>query len=475
MGRIVTPADVMTILAAGDFDRLIEIIEDERVEFKEQPYHLAGDEHRMELAKDVSALANVHEGVIVLGPRTGRPDASRPQDEVVAVSPFPAALVDVEQYHRTLGALVFPALENIEIRWYPSGADGTRGVVAIVVPEQRGANRPFLTTKTLNQNNRLSERSFGLFERRRANADPIAVQEIHGWLRGGRAAGGSDALLEVVARLEAVVAAGGQPRVGGLDYLAPAAAPRIVDVRLEQRLTEALAAVERSGRPSIALVAVPSSPVSVRGFLERDAPVAQAIAAPPSIRQYGFDLDTGGRDRLVEGRVRRAVTPEYKLLEVWRDGVIQFIAPGDTDFLAWGRADQQLNGFRINPLVIAEATLMFMTFVQRVYGHVEPRPDRVTYQLHLLNARDAQGNLSRLVPYALGTIRWLQQESRVAPRADHVIYVELPRDSPPEVSAYELLREFYGWFGVDGDHVPYSDTQNARRFINADSIRNASG
>ena len=66
MARIAPPAEVLDILLSGDFARLIGVIEDEHIEFKEQPYQLTDEDPRMKLAKDVSALANVHEGLIVM-------------------------------------------------------------------------------------------------------------------------------------------------------------------------------------------------------------------------------------------------------------------------------------------------------------------------------------------------------------------------------------------------------------------------
>ena len=225
--------------------------------------------------------------------------------------------------------------------------------------------------------------------------------------------------------------------------------------------------------PTIALVAIPSAPVQLRGFLDRDGAVANEVERPPSLRQYGFDLDAGGQVQLVEGMVRRSVLPDYKLLEVWRDGVVQFIARGDQDFLAWGRREQQNAGFRINPLVVAEVTLMFAIFVERVYAHAGRRPERVVYQIHLRNARNGAGELSRLVPFALGTVRWLAQQSKVAPRPDRTMQIEAATDTPPAAIAYELLREFYAWFGVDAGEIPYTAEIGGRRAVSADLIRSS--
>jgi hypothetical protein len=466
MARIAPPAEVLDILGSGDFARLVGVIEDEHVEFKEQSYHLDNDERKMQLAKDVSALANVHEGVIVLGPRTGRPDASRPRDEVVHVSTFAVGLVNIEQYHQTLAALVFPTLENIDIRWYPSQANPAAGVVGILVPAQRASNRPFLTTKTLNENNRLSERSFGLFERRRANASPVSVYEVHGWLRAGRAASSTDALLDLVSRLEAIVAAleerGHEPAAAPIELPMPA--------NPEQRLDESLALVELHDRPSIVLVAIPRPPINFPDFTEGNGHVAAALTHSPQLRDMGFDLNTAADQRLVEGVVRRAWTLQYKLLEVWRDGVIHFIATGDRDFLAWGRRDQQGQGFRINPLVVAEVTLLFTRFARQVYEGAEQRPERVLYRLYLRNVRDENGVRSRIVPYPLGTARWMAQEARTAPQENHTVEVELDFAAAPSVAAYRILREFYAWFGVDAENIPYAAGVGVGREISGDLI-----
>jgi hypothetical protein len=492
MGRIALPAEVVQIVESGEFDGLIGIIEDEHNEFKEQPYLPLNDERKMEFAKDVSALANSHEGIIVIGPRTGRPDASRPQDEVTHVSTFPVGLVNIEQYHQVLeGGLVFPVPENVDIRWYPSRDDAAAGIVAIHVPAQRPNNKPFLTTKTLNQDDRLSERYFGLFERRRANASPLSVQEVHGWLRAGRA-GTTPELLDVVARLEALHAAGAEAAAlgpvearGGASAIRPdlavgrggqgeVARAAVVAVPAaytpEKRLNDALEAVQMVDLPTIALVAIPSVATSFPDFLDQGGVVANEIAAPPSLRQYGFDLDAGDQVQVVEGMVRRAVLPDYKLLEVWKDGVVQFVARGDHDFLAWGRREQQNQGFRINPLVVAEVTLMFATFVERLYAKAARQPDRVVYELHLRNARNGAGQVSQIVPHELGTPGWMIQQEQPAPGSDRVVRVEVVRGASADVVAYELLREFYALFGVEANRIPYVVEVNGRRAVSGDRI-----
>ena len=64
--------EVQKILSSGDFDEFIGALEDEQLEFKASPYQLDKDQGKMELAKDVSALANTAGGIIVIGVQTER-------------------------------------------------------------------------------------------------------------------------------------------------------------------------------------------------------------------------------------------------------------------------------------------------------------------------------------------------------------------------------------------------------------------
>jgi len=75
------------ILAEGTFDRLMGIAEDEQLDFKRSPYQLAEDRQKMELAKDISALANAGGGLILIGIET-RQDAERQLEEAVQIRFF---------------------------------------------------------------------------------------------------------------------------------------------------------------------------------------------------------------------------------------------------------------------------------------------------------------------------------------------------------------------------------------------------
>lgn len=65
-------SEVLEKLAAKDFEGLIGLWESVWLEAKESPYILDAPKQKLELAKDVSALANSIGGIIVLGFDTAR-------------------------------------------------------------------------------------------------------------------------------------------------------------------------------------------------------------------------------------------------------------------------------------------------------------------------------------------------------------------------------------------------------------------
>ena len=60
-------AELLLLLADGKFDALIGEFESEWLECKSSPYQLEHDGQKLELAKDISGLANAEGGVLLLG------------------------------------------------------------------------------------------------------------------------------------------------------------------------------------------------------------------------------------------------------------------------------------------------------------------------------------------------------------------------------------------------------------------------
>jgi predicted HTH transcriptional regulator len=62
--------EIRRILSSGEFDNLIGRSEDDQLEFKKSPYQLEDKRQKAELAKDVSSMANVRGGIILIGVET---------------------------------------------------------------------------------------------------------------------------------------------------------------------------------------------------------------------------------------------------------------------------------------------------------------------------------------------------------------------------------------------------------------------
>src|SRR5205809_3869016 len=98
MAKKLSVDQVREVLTSGQFKDFIGILEDETLEFKAVPYQLNDDRAKQELAKDVTALANVGGGMILVGIRTEK-DLAHLGDEVKEIRPFAQNIANIEQYY----------------------------------------------------------------------------------------------------------------------------------------------------------------------------------------------------------------------------------------------------------------------------------------------------------------------------------------------------------------------------------------
>jgi hypothetical protein len=59
--------EIRQILATGRFEELKGALENEFFDAKSEPWDLNSERGKLDLAKDVSSLANLHGGIIVVG------------------------------------------------------------------------------------------------------------------------------------------------------------------------------------------------------------------------------------------------------------------------------------------------------------------------------------------------------------------------------------------------------------------------
>lgn len=137
-GTGLTPVTVVDLFTSGKVSVLLGLAENEWLEFKRDPYPRT-ENGKLELAKDVAALANAQGGVLVLGIATNR---SGDADVACKIVSYPAGSVNPQSYRATLRKRVYPHLERVEILRLADIGGGE--LTCIVVPPQPNELKPFL-------------------------------------------------------------------------------------------------------------------------------------------------------------------------------------------------------------------------------------------------------------------------------------------------------------------------------------------
>ena len=177
-----TREEIPEILSTGTFDRFVGAIETAYFDAKREPYQDT-DNGKLEIAKDVSALANDAGGYIIIGMRT-EPSRSHVSDEVKELRLVRADLVDPGKYTNVLNDWIYPRVTDLSVQFHPSHADVSKGVVAIVVPLQTEATKPFLVVRS-GVGAKLVEVLFGYVVRKGATNSPLKIGDIQRALRSG--------------------------------------------------------------------------------------------------------------------------------------------------------------------------------------------------------------------------------------------------------------------------------------------------
>lgn len=169
------------LLRAGLPEGLIGCPETHWFEAKSEPYQLDGAFARLELAKDVSALANSGGGVLVVGLATRTVDGV---DTVLRVRPVPGHLVLVARYRSALRAALYPRLQGLEILFIEITAG--KGVLAIRVPRQPPEGLPVIVLGMPGSHKDKVEGAYwAIFRRQGDESVPVTPPAVHAAIRGG--------------------------------------------------------------------------------------------------------------------------------------------------------------------------------------------------------------------------------------------------------------------------------------------------
>jgi hypothetical protein len=183
LGGGLSPGTVVDLLRAQRPDLLIGQAETEWLEFKQAPYGLGDPLQEVELAKDVSALANrPGGGLLVIGLATKNRNGT---DTANAVRSQPLGLLSVRRYRQALDRWIFPPLDDLRIEI--AEIEPGRGVMWVRVEPQPEALWPFLVLGAV-QRGKVLGNHFSLVRRRGDETMAVPAAVVHGLLVAGRVA-----------------------------------------------------------------------------------------------------------------------------------------------------------------------------------------------------------------------------------------------------------------------------------------------
>jgi hypothetical protein len=241
---------------------------------------------------------------------------------------------------------------------------------------------------------------------------------------------------------------------------------RPLSMKALQGRIEALlqAAGFQPGVPSIAFAAAPLTAVVIDSLTVSTGEAVKLLKNLPSIRKDGFGPGPFDAVPLVNaGRQRRGVSTYSEGIELGREGAFLFVARGGEQFLAW--PPHTGFAFLINPLVIAEAAYLFCESYRRVLALASPSPASVCYMLEVRHL-DVKGEPPQIRPKNA-------EKTVTGQSGSGTFSFVAPANQDVEITAFQFLREFYLWFGVEEDRIPYVVERPDGRRIDVNAIQRA--
>ena len=181
---------------AGNPTRLLTEPESQWLDFKAEP-HLkpnkkTTDQHRFEIAKDVTAMANAGGGVIVYGVQEAI-DPAQPRRTVGDLSPIAAGIVDRDQVYKTLREWVFPS-SRLRVQVRERKVEGG-SIWVLDIDEHPREELPFLVVREWppgKEEKGPTRGHFTVYRRQGSSNFHVSPEEVYQWLYTGYQAGGSN-------------------------------------------------------------------------------------------------------------------------------------------------------------------------------------------------------------------------------------------------------------------------------------------
>jgi hypothetical protein len=157
--------------------------------------------------------------------------------------------------------------------------------------------------------------------------------------------------------------------------------------------------------------------------------------------------------------------PGWNVLELWRDGVLIYVAD-PRGALTWGQQRPQWE-LLINPLALCEMIYVFVELTRILNAIPKPNPLGVLYTLglrHLNPGRRPAGLRQHLYGFA---------DIHTAPADEFTGGIDWLKNTvgPPTI-AFRLVAEVFQWFTFDDSEIPYArEKDDGEMIIDPNSSR----
>jgi hypothetical protein len=443
-----------SIFYQREAQHFVGLIECHYFDAKSQPYIFNKEVTKHEYAKDVVSFLNSEGGFILLGGITEKVE-SQSVEKVSALSWFPASLVNIRQYFDLISEWIYPEPDGIDIFTINGNGDQVeKQLVVIAIPKQAPAKQPFLIAKSMpDTDGKVDSHLIGYAKRFLDGTKRLERKDIHKWIQSGqlfesRLAERFDQLVDLIEK-RGVVA---QPPPNQLSELVP------------KRIEAAVAHLEAQEQRYLSVVFYPSNPISLPTIFEsRRSPVANLMTSPPELRTSGWDVLCGLNPRNIGGEFLRNGESDRRVLDVYPDGTVVFIALIREDLLAWGSK----SGSRLHPLALAESLWGISAFYRELVKHFDKEPAKISYQLELQNLL-LDDVPTTLPPHQVGSMSFHysiddhQADDKMCLAKAQIEW----KDFVAEIVAYSLVRAIYLWFDFTEAEIPYVTEIDGKKALN---------
>lgn len=178
--------NISEVIESKDFSRFIGFKEDLRFEVKgKNPYNFDSPVDRYELAKDVSAFANVKGGYIIIGLKHKEID-EKITSEVKELDLIKKEDFSISQYKGIIKEYIYPPIKNIKIDWIEDKNNNGYGIGYIFIPDQDENKKYFLIKKVIEEKQSLKQIVFGLVQRVDSSNVVLSVEQLYQKLQQGK-------------------------------------------------------------------------------------------------------------------------------------------------------------------------------------------------------------------------------------------------------------------------------------------------